>query len=102
MTTKKLHELHEKTMKVLNLRSYIEEYDESIGISKENMEKNLFISEIDLENFLAEATPTSKIIDSVVFTAHNEEPILIVAGIEELYIGGAKEMKNYRVSLSEI
>ncbi len=104
MKTETLLELQEKTMKVVNLRSYLEDYDENIGTSKQSIEKSLFLAEVDLENFLSDLTPKSNdYIDSMVFTCQTRDDLISVTeGTSEYYLGGVELGKNYRVSLEEI
>ena len=108
MTTEQLQELHEKTLKVLNTKGYIENYSDSIGISKEDLEKNLVVIEADLEVFMSELTPKRKIWDSVVFTASGENNPIVVGmqGMNEDYLSvpfyDDNRRINVRVSIEEI
>lgn len=108
MTTEKLHELHEKTLRVINIKGYLEDYNESIGISKADLEKNLALVEVDLDIFLSKLTPSREAYDSFVFTTDgSNNPVMggYSQGIEYyLSVPHYEDERNVnlRVSVEEI
>ncbi len=108
MKNEELVDLHEKTMRVLNIKGYLEDYNESIGISKEELVKSLFLAEMNLENILVKLSPSVEVHDSIVFTSDGENnPINIgTQKMSEEYLSVPYyedgRSVNVRVSIMEI